>query len=59
MKFPAMRLPRINPSLVQTAYVQRNEEAQQAASRNADSASSLVEFSPSVGVFLFCIVVYG
>lgn len=37
----------------------RNEEAQQAASRNADSASSLSEFLPSVGVGLVCIVVYG
>jgi hypothetical protein len=34
-------------------------ESEQAASRNADLASSLLEFWPSVGTGLFFIVVYG
>ena len=36
-----------------------NTDGEQAASRNADSASSLWEFLPSVGIGLVCIVVYG
>jgi hypothetical protein len=40
------------------AFASNNEDAQQAAPRNADSACSLSEFRPSVGVFSFCIVVY-